>query len=167
MHSDHVTTTWMRAEWNFHWIWITIEKRLWNGSLDYDDDEEEEEYSHVPLLHGLILHDIPYSIMTVAEHKSEIKLTTDTHTLPSWVSMGCLLWGIGRKLTVSWGEISWESFLYDWPLVRAIRQSRGCSCDVQRDAELWSLLVYMMTWWLVSAMPLPKLMMIQFWIRLE
>ena len=25
-HGDHCTTTWMRAEWNFHRIWITMEK---------------------------------------------------------------------------------------------------------------------------------------------
>ena len=24
-YSDHVSITWMRAEWTFHWIWITME----------------------------------------------------------------------------------------------------------------------------------------------
>ena len=32
-HSDHFNIACMRAEWNFHQIWITTENRLWNEPL--------------------------------------------------------------------------------------------------------------------------------------
>ena len=34
--SNHFPATWMRAGWNFHWIWITTEKYLWNGPQGAD-----------------------------------------------------------------------------------------------------------------------------------
>ena len=31
--SGHFITTWMRVEWTFHRMWITMENRSWNGLL--------------------------------------------------------------------------------------------------------------------------------------
>ena len=36
-HIDHFITTWMRAEPNFHWIWITIENSFMNWAPGYHD----------------------------------------------------------------------------------------------------------------------------------
>ena len=66
---------------------ITGNKQFWSISLD-------AKYSRAPLLHSLIFHGITYSTaMTVAERRSDFKLTIDT---PYLTLMG-ELWGICCK----------------------------------------------------------------------
>ena len=46
-YGDHFTITWVRAEWNFQRIGITMENRWWNGSLFCDWSHGNDQGSHV------------------------------------------------------------------------------------------------------------------------
>ena len=86
-HSDQFPTTWMRAEWHFHRICITMEKWLlnWAPRLFY---KANTVGCHCNAFH---YYDLTYNAaMIAAEHKSDFELTKD---IP-YLTLAGELWGV-------------------------------------------------------------------------
>ena len=84
-HSDHFITTWMRAGWMFHWIWITMEKRSWNWP--------QGNLLHVLLVGGVVLYWYFKSTTGVTSHRSRMSgmVSHMTRNLPI-CSTACSSW---------------------------------------------------------------------------